>query len=392
MNANGLRLTTGAVLLGVMVMASGCGSTMSAKGPAGCTSVALASVGPVTGPDSSNGRPPRNGAELAVRKYNTAHPGCPVGLLTYDTQGIPNNALNLADRIVSDPQIVGIIGPVFSGETAAMLPITDKGGVPEITASATNPSLAQNGWPTFHRIVGNDAAQGPAAALFMTERLGVHRVAVVDDTGLYGKTIADLATKNLKTGGAVVPVRVSVDPESVNYPDAIAAIAGAHVDAVYFGGVSKPGGRLLRQMRDAGITVPFVGGDGIYTPDFIDDSGGASSGAIMTCPCVNSSRPTTTKQTAFAESYRNTFGVDPGYFAAEYYDDANLFLDAISAGQTTRAGIGRWLGSANSAGLTKTIEFSGKGEVKAGAVFVFQVDGQGNFVPTAEVRNGKLVK
>ena len=112
----------------------------------------------------------------------------------------------------------------------------------------------------------------------------------------------------------------------------------------------------------------------------------------MTCPCVNSSRPTTAKQTSFAESYRNTFGGDPGYFAAEYYDAANLFLDAIGSGQTTRAGIERWLRTANSVGLTKTIQFDRTGEVKAGAVFVFRVDDQGNFVPTAEVRNGKLVK
>ena len=400
MSTNSQRMPTALtaiVALGMLVTASGCGGATSDKATldkatSGCTSIALASVGPVTGPDSSNGRPPRNGAELAVRKYNAAHAGCPVGLLTYDTQGIPDNALNLADGIVADPQIVGIIGPVFSGETAAMTPVTDKGGVPVITASATNPSLSQKGWTTFHRIVGNDAAQGPAAAIFMTERLGVHRVAVVDDTGLYGKTIADLTTKNLKSSGVVVPVRISVDPESVDYPDATAAIAGAHVDAVYFGGVGKPGGRLLSQMRGAGITVPFVGGDGIYTPDFIDDSGGASAGAIMTCPCVNSSRPTTAKQTSFAESYRNTFGGDPGYFAAEYYDAANLFLDAIGSGQTTRAGIERWLRTANSVGLTKTIQFDRTGEVKAGAVFVFRVDDQGNFVPTAEVRNGKLVK
>ncbi len=75
-------------------------------------------------------------------------------------------------------------------------------GLNTITASATNPLLSENGWKTFHRILGNDATQGPAAAKYIKDVLKATKVFVSDDTSEYGKGLADIVKKDL--GSAVV--------------------------------------------------------------------------------------------------------------------------------------------------------------------------------------------
>ena len=377
-----------AVVAALVVAAAGCGG--SSGSASGCAPISLAFMGPLTGGDGALGRYSRNGAEVAISGYNVKHPNCPVGLLSYDSQGSADLSVNLADQIVADPSVLGVIGPTFSGESAAAMPAFQKGGVPVITGSATNPILSQSGWTVFHRVVGNDATQGPAAAAYLTQQLGAKRVAVIDDTGLYGKTLADLTAKSLQQDGAEVAVRGSVDPNSVDYKNTVATVRDANVDAVYFGGVTSPGGRLLRQLRDAGITVPFVGGDGLYGGDFFDYAGGAATGAIITCPCLNAEQPSTPRQIAFSNAYQQAYGVKASYFATEYYDAASLFLDAIAAGKTSRAEIQKWLTNANVKGVTKDISFDKTGEIKGSPVFVFQISPEGGYNQVAQVVDGKL--
>ena len=381
-------------LLGVLaltgVVAAACGGSSSASSASDCPQVAIGFMGPLTGGDGALGRFSRNGAEVAVREYDAQHPGCQVGLVSFDSQGNADYAVNLADQIVADPEIVALVGPTFSGETAAAMPTFEAAGLPVVTASATNPTLSEQGWKHFHRIVGNDATQGPALAAYLDQVLKVKKVAVVDDTGLYGKTIADLTAKSLQDKGIEVSLRTSIDPESVDYRNTVTALQGAGVDAVFFGGVTSPGARLVRQIRDAGITVPFVGGDGLYGGDFIDGAGGAATGALVSCPCLNAEQPTGARQTAFANAYRKRYGTTASYFATEYYDAAALVLKAIGDGHTTRSSIQDWLAGVRYRGVTKNIAFDRHGEIQGSPVFVFRVGADGSYGQVAEVVDGKL--
>lgn len=388
------RRSRGWALLGVLALVgvgAACGGS-SSEGSSGCTPLAIAFMGPLTGGDGALGRYSRNGAEVAVRQYDEENPDCPIGLVSFDSQGNGEYAVNLADQIVADPEIVALVGPVFSGETLAAMPTFEAAGLPVVTASATNPTLSEQGWRFFHRIVGNDATQGPAVAAYMVDVLGVKKVAVVDDTGVYGKTIADLTAESLQDEGVEVTIRSSVDPESVDYRNTVTAIQGAGVDAVFFGGVTSPGGRLVRQIRDAGITVPFVGGDGLYGGDFTDNAGGAATGAIITCPCLNAEKPIGARQTAFAAAYQKLYGAGASYFATEYYDAAELVLEAIREGNTTRASIQEWLADADFSGVTKDIRFDRRGEIQGSPVFVFRIGDDGSYTQVAQVVDGRLTK
>jgi branched-chain amino acid transport system substrate-binding protein len=378
------RVLLSATLVASIVASTSCGSTRSSGS---CRPRAIAWLGALTG--QARRTPFQNGAELAVHRYNESHPDCPVGYLVFDSQGNPDIAERLAHTIVDDPQILAVVGPGFSGETKAAMPIFEKAGLPVVTASATNPTLSEQGWTMFHRVVGNDAAQGPAAAAFLALTVRAKRVAVIDDGGLYGKTLGDLVAADLGNRGVVVAPRGSVDATGVDYRATVTAIAEIGADAVYYGGVTEPAVRLLRQLRDAKINVPFMGGDGIFDSSLVSGVGAGSDGAYATCPCLDPTLTNTPDRESFTNEYLTYFHEAPVGFAMEYFDAVNLMIRAMTEGASARRAVDSWLDRSDAQGITKRIAFDAQGEVKEGAIFVHQVRA-GRFQQVASVLNGRV--
>lgn len=367
------------------LLATACTSSTATKD---CPPRAIAFMGPITGSNGADGRAFRSGIEtaLTLADESGALDGCPVGLITFDTRADPQVAKAMATRIAEDPQILAVVGPAYSGETAAAMPILEAAGVPVITASATNPELGTKGWRSFHRVVVDDATQGPAAATYMVERFAVRTVAVVDDGSLYGKALADLVATSLGARGVVVAPRLQVEAERLDYRVAVESIRSLGADAVYFGGVTGPAARLVRQLRNAGVTAGFVTGDAVFQPEFLTLAGTAAEGATVTCPCTVGGG-TGAAAREFSATFERLTGTSPSGYAAEYADATRLVLDALAAGARTRAQVERSLDSADVEGITKQLSFDADGQIRRGPVFVFTVIG-GAFVPSAKVERG----
>ncbi len=136
-------------------------------GKANCPPVSIAMAGALNGPDAALGINIKNGVQLAIDKHNAANPGCQVQLKPFDTEGDPQKATAIAPQIVDDQYTIGLVGPAFSGETKATGGVFDQAGLVAVTASATNPTLSENGWKTFFRGLANDAVQGPSVANYL---------------------------------------------------------------------------------------------------------------------------------------------------------------------------------------------------------------------------------
>lgn len=383
-----MRRVAGAVLVFVLGVTGvvACATEESRS----CPPLAIAFLGALTGADASTGEVVRNSAALAVEAHNAANPACEVGLLSFDSEGDPEFAKVLARQIIEDTQVVGVVGPVFSGETEAVLPLFEAAGLPVLTPSATNPDLGERGWTMFHRLVGTDADQGPAAVAWLESEVGPGRVAVVDDGSLYGGTLADLTTDELIRRGIVVAPRQQVEPGVRDYGQAVDSIAALDVDAVFFGGLGDAGAQLHGQLREGGVAGPFVAGDGTYTGSFLEvvrTSADGGTAVAVTCPCVGVAA--TDAQRAVADRYREVFGGEPLAFAFEGYDAAAMLTAGIADGAHTRAELASWLDTASYEGLTKTISFDGNGEVRGGPVFVSRIV-DGAFVPVAQVIDGRV--
>jgi branched-chain amino acid transport system substrate-binding protein len=376
------------VRLGVALAASslvlaGCGGGGEEAGgaPGGGTSEAATTVkigvmGDLTGENSGIVIPLRNAAQLAFEEYNATNPATKIEMVEYDSQGVPEQATALAQQAINTDKIVGLVGPAFSGESRQVGPILEEGQIPSVTASATNPGLAENGWKYWHRIVGNDLSQGSAVAEYMTRALGTKTVFVIHDNQEYSKGVADVVNETLKGGGVTTQSDV-IDPQGSDYASTVNKVKAAAPDAIFYGGYYAQAGRLLKQLRDGGVEARFLSGDGSLDAGLAKGAGGSNAdGAIVSCPCLidptGKAGPASKK---LADAYKARFNSETAIYSGEGYDAATAFIEAVKAGKTDTQSINEYLKTIDVPGVTKQIKFAENGEPVSSDVYVYLFEG-----------------
>lgn len=342
----------------------------------------IAFFGALTGPSAALGINENNGAKLAVEQYNEANPDCTVELVPLDSQGSPDQAPGLASRAIDDVKLLGVVGPAYSGESEAAGPLFSEAGLVTITPSATRPSLADQGWPTFFRAVGNDLSQGPAAGNYIKSVLGAEKVFVIDDQSAYGAGLAEEVVKVL--GSAVVDSdKVQGEGKQVDFSATVTKVRSSGATAVFFGGYYQEAGLIRKQLTDAGVDAVLVAGDGVNDPAFVTSAGeAAAEGTIITCPC----QPATEARGTFAADYEALHGTPPGTYSDTAFDAANILLAGIKEGKTTREALLEFVKGYEGEGVAATYKFDDKGEMDAAQVVVWAfkvVDGE--VVPDQEI-------
>ncbi|WP_449063781.1 branched-chain amino acid ABC transporter substrate-binding protein [Planomonospora algeriensis] len=368
-----------ALALGLAACGNGGSETTPADGGSSAAApgtVKIGFMGDLTGPNSGIVIPPRNGAKLVIDEYNKTNPAVKIELVEYDSQGDGSKAVALAQQAIKDDKIVGLIGPAFSGESAQVGPVLEEAKIPSVSASATNVKLAENGWKYWHRVLPNDGVQGPGIADFIVDGAAAKNVFVIDDKSEYGKPLSDAVRAQLKTKGATV-TDDSLDPAESDFSSVVNKVAAAKPDAIFFGGYYAAGGNLLKQLRDKGVTAKFLSGDGSLDRGLIEGAGAENAeGALIGCPCyIATPDVTDAKVKGFADAYKAAYNADPAIYAAEGYDAATVFVEAIKAGKTTAEDINQFIPTVDIAGVSKQVKFAPNGEVEAKDIYIYQVKG-----------------
>jgi branched-chain amino acid transport system substrate-binding protein len=334
-------------------------------GKANCPPVSIAMAGALNGPDAALGINIVNGVQLAVDKHNAANPGCQVQLKKFDTEGDPQKATAIAPQIVDDQYTIGLVGPAFSGETKATGGVFNQAGLVATTASATNPTLSQNGWRTFFRGLANDAVQGPSVANYLKNTLKFKKICVIDDSTDYG---LGLATAVRDTLGPVADsgCNISVKKGDKDFSAAVTQVKGVSPDAVFYGGYYSEAAPLVQQLKDGGFKGTFVSADGTKDPQFVSQAGEASKDAILSCPCG----PATG---AFADEYKKKFNADAGTYSAEGYDLGTILVKGIDSGAITRPALLDFVKNYNGQGIARKYQWTPEGELTTNLIWIFKV-------------------
>lgn len=334
-------------------------------GNAQCPPVSLAMAGALNGPDAALGINIKNGIQLAVDKHNAANPGCQVQLKTFDTEGDPQKATQIAPQIINDAFTIGLIGPAFSGETMATGDVFNQAGLVAATASATNVTLSEKGWRTFFRGLGNDGVQGPSVANYMKNTLGYKKVCVVDDSTDYGVGLAQAIRETL---GPVADAgcNIAVKKGDKDFSAAVTQIKGANPDAVFFSGYYAEAAPFVQQLRDGAFEGAFVSADGTKDPQFVQQAGESSKDAILSCPCG----PATG---SFAEEYNKKFNQEAGTYSAEGYDLGTIMLKGIDSGAITRPALLEFVRNYNGQGVARQYQWTPAGELTTSLIWVYKV-------------------
>ncbi len=298
-----------------------------AKIPAGQT-VKIGMGAPMTGDNAQFGIDISQGAKVAVADAGDVQ-GFKFELVAQDDGGTPEGGAAVANKLVADPTVVAIAGHIFSGATAAAMPIYEKAGIPMMSPSATNPPLTQQGSKVFNRVAFTDAAQGKFAADYIFNKLGKKNIAVMHDGQAYGKGLADVVAARFKEIGGTVVDEVAITPGETDYTAPLSSVAAKKPEVLYYGGYVQEAVVLVNQMAQSGLQgVVFFGCDGTYGADFISRGGKNAEGAYA----VALIPPASDAVKAFNDKYKSEFGKEAGSLSPytwNAYDSAAVLMAAV---------------------------------------------------------------
>jgi branched-chain amino acid transport system substrate-binding protein len=365
-----LRAIAVVALVGLVAAACGKSSTSGGGGGGGQT-VKIAFFGALSGDYKLLVIHGYQAAKLAFDQAN-AKGDLPVKveLVPEDTQGSGDQASPLADKVVNDPSYVGVIGPAFSGESAATGDRFDQAQLPFVTPSATDDALATHGWTHWFRAVGNNSDEAKPSALYIQNVIKPNCTFVASDGTAYGHGLAAIVYNVLKDAGQPVEQEEQVAPAQKDYSALVTKIQGSGCGALFYGGYSPESSLIRKQMTEAGLDkVTMVGGDGIKDDTFLSTAAASGDGTISMCPCVSPADLAKAGVSAdliskLISDYKAKFGQDPGIYAAEGWDVAQIFIAAFKAGKTTRQDITDYIRNLQGfQGLAKTYSWQPDGEL-----------------------------
>jgi branched-chain amino acid transport system substrate-binding protein len=334
-------------------------------GNAACPPLSIAMTAALTGPDAALGINVRDGVALAVAQHNAHNPNCQVQLKSFDSEGDPQKAVEIAPQMIDDRTIIGLIGPGNSGETRATGALFAQADLAAITPSATNVTLANAGWKTFFRGLANDAVQGPSVANYLTKALGDKKLCVVDDGSDYGLGLAQAVRQTLGAA-ADSACNVEVKRGEKDFSAAVGQLSAAAPDAIFYGGYYAEAAMLVAQLRTANVAATFATGDAANDIEFVKQAGDSSAGAILSCPCAPSAGP-------FADAYNRMFGQPAGTYSAESYDLATIMLKAIDSGHITRPAMLDFIRNYRGQGVARQYQWASNGELKSNLIWMYRV-------------------
>ncbi|CAM3385932.1 branched-chain amino acid ABC transporter substrate-binding protein [Kibdelosporangium persicum] len=408
------KVATAAVLAAGALLITSC-STNKSETPGGnaaggnqCdTSKGTLTVGviaPLSGELTALGVGIRNSAQLAVDQANEkcTVKGYKLVLDPQDDEKNPQKAGQAATKLSSDPNTVGVIGTLNSSTSQTVQPILSGKKIVQISPANTSPTLTRGEdyknapkrqFDTYFRVCTTDDSQGPFAANYLVQKAGKKKIAVIADGKTYGEGLANEFEAKAKANGATIVAREKVGEKDTDFSGVIGKIKPLAPEAVYYGGEYGAAGPLSKQIKEAGLNIPLMGGDGIVDDTYGKLGGAATQGDLATS--VGAPADKLPEAKAFIDAYNAKFPKDQGYsaYGSMSYDATNALIGALATtlanadwSDSQRETLIKNVQSYKQKGANGDIAFDQYGDSTNKLLTVYQVN-NGKFEP---VETGKL--
>ncbi|MBI5957199.1 MAG: branched-chain amino acid ABC transporter substrate-binding protein [Chloroflexi bacterium] len=302
--------------------------------PAG-EKIKLAIATDLTGPIAQFGLDIANSGQLAVAQANEAGgiQGFEIEVTVEDDRCSGDDATTVANRVVSDPQIVAVMGHICSGATTAASDVYEEALIPMMSPSATAASVTERGLAVVNRVAFRDDVQGVVDAHYMYKVLGLRKIAVLHDNDTYGLGLAEkVRDVFVELGGEVVAFE-GINVADQDFRPILTPLASQEPEAIFFGGYVQQAVLLVPQKADVGLEdVLFFSDDGVYGDALIEGAGEAAEGVYASFAETPETDPE--RLAAFDATYEEMFDAKPsdlGPFHYHAFDSTNMLLAAIDS-------------------------------------------------------------
>ena len=350
--------------------------------------VQIAADGPFTGDEAAIGAGALQAIKRAVKDFNAkggVH-GTPVTLIPWDDQHSAQTAQTLQAQGISDPTVLGIVGPMNSGVVLGSVQGLQSASppLPFVSESASNVKVTDSGNSVAHRVNARDDAQGPADGKFLIDQ-GAKKVEVMDAKSDYSTALADATQKYLSDHN--IPFqRDAAKAGQTDFSTIIQKIKSFGADWVYFADEGPETAPFVTQLKQAGLTIGqninFLGTDGEEDPSIISKSQGAYDGAYATN--ITADPAGVSSAASYVTEFKNEYGADSiskaGPFYGSAYEAAQVLLQAINNspvknGKISRNDVISHLASDTFSTIFGSVKFDAKGDVQGGGIYVYQAKG-----------------
>ncbi len=314
---------------------AGCGGSSSSNGDEIKVGINLELSGGV----ASFGKSAAQGVELGFEEINKEGiDGKKVKLITVDNKSDAAESTSAALKLMGEEKVVAIIGAATSTNTIAEADVSTSNQIPVISPTGTNPAVTvtKDGKVNefMFRTCFIDPFQGTVAANFASNELKVKNAAILTDTASdYAKGLATAFKESFtKNGGNVFGE--SYVAKDTDFKATLTRIKSKNPDFVFVPGYYEEVGLILKQAREIGLNVPFMGGDGWDSPKLLELAGKDALANTFITNHYSSGDPDPKIQD-FAKAYKAKYNVEPDAFAALGYDSAYFLADAIKRAGST---------------------------------------------------------
>lgn len=369
-------LVLGTVLAG---LAAGCGG-----GEKKADTIKVGANLEMTGGSASYGISSKNAIELAFKEINEKGGinGKQLELVVADNKSEAAEATNAMQKLVSQDNVVAVIGPNLSSSVIAASAINNSAKVLDIAPMATNPYVtvdqASGKTKDFnYRTCFIDPFQGTVTAKFATAELGVGNAAVlIDNSSDYAKGLAQFFKENFVKEGGAVTAEESYLQKDTDFKATLTKIKATNPDFLYVPGYYQEVGLIVKQARELGMNMPIAGGDGWDSAKMPEIAGAAALNNTY-FSSLYSPEDSSDINKNFVAAYEKAYGQKPDVFAALSYDSALLVAEAIkNAGSTEPAKISEAMAKINGfSGVSGSVTFDDKHNPVKSAVILEYKDG-----------------
>ena len=372
-----------AVLMSLSLVA-GCGGGEKAKPAAVSNEIKIGANFELTGGVANFGKQTLNGIQMAVKEVNAAGGvlgGKKIVVVVADNKSEPAEATNAITKLITQDKVVAVLGPVTSTNVLATVQVAQDNKIPVLTATGTNEKITvDNGKvrPFAFRACFIDPFQGRVMANYAAKTVKAKTAVIyVDSSSDYSKGLSQSFEATFTQNGGKIVGKEAFLAKDQDFKATLTKIKAMNAEVVFIPAYYEEVGKIVKQARELGITIPLLGTDGWDDPKVVEIAGAAALNNTFFSNHY-SSQDKDPNVVKFVEAYKKEYNQEPSALAALGYDSGLMIIDAIK-----RAG------AADSVKIKDALEQTKNLQVSTG---ILTIDSNHNPVKSAvviEMKDGK---
>lgn len=371
------------LLLLLVVVASLLGSVAGCASPTpepeeGPKVIKIGLVMALTGSSAAWGWSNYAAANLHAKQINEAQDEYEIVIIDEDDASNCDQSVSGAMKLITEDEVVALLGTVNSQCTLLVIPLTQQHEVPHFS-TCTGTALTQQGSDYFFRTNATNIWATEQLCEYVVDDKGMTKVAILYSNDEYGLSGAEGLAAALGRRGLEPVAYETFNLNDKDFTGQLTIVRDSGAEAVYVLGNYVVSALMAKQMQELGMDVPILGTSGYGYPEYAELGGDATNGTIF----VEVFYPLEDDPKAweFRTAFYREYNREPNTNAAMTYDSIGIIYEAIKqAGKVDRQVVRDYAASLTAEspykGATGDVYFDETGELSFSLAKLMWQDGK----------------